>query len=283
VTARGWWSAVLAAMIVTAVPGAPGAPAPAPRNARVLRVAADPNNLPFSNDRGEGFENAIVALVARDLGMRVTYVWRAQRRGFFRETLGARGDCDLVAGVPLGFERALATVPYYRSSYVFVTRADRRLAIRSLDDPVLRRMRIGVQLIDGQSASPPAHALARRGLTSRLVGFTLYGDYRRPHPPERILHAVADGEVDVAIVWGPLAGYFASREPVALAIATVPDDVSRPDTPMAFDIAMGVRPGDTALRRAVSDVLVRRRAEVDHILDRYGVPRAAAATASSVR
>jgi ABC-type amino acid transport substrate-binding protein len=132
---------------------------------RVLRVAADPNNLPFSNQRLEGFENKLAALVAKDLGAELEYSWRAQRRGFFREML-KEGRCDLVMGVPAGFEMGLTTKPYYRSSYVFVTRKDRDLKLASLDDSALTNLTIGVQLVGDDGANPPAaHALARRAAT----------------------------------------------------------------------------------------------------------------------
>jgi len=142
-----------------------------------LRVCADPNNLPFSNRRGEGFENVLVERIARDLGRRVEYTWWAERRGFVRNTLKA-GLCDLIPGVPSGFEPALVTRPYYRSTYVFVSRRDRRLRLRSFDDPRLARLKIGVQMIGNDAAnSPPAHALARRGRIANVVGYTVYGDY----------------------------------------------------------------------------------------------------------
>lgn len=124
-----------------------------------LRVCADPNNLPFSNDRLEGFENKIAELLAREMNTQVQYTWWAQRRGFFRNTLRA-GECDLVIGVPSSFELALTTSPYYRSTYVFVYRKDRRLKVHSFDDPVLHRIKIGVQMIGHDFVNtPPAHAL----------------------------------------------------------------------------------------------------------------------------
>src|ERR1043165_9439358 len=130
--------------------------------APALRVCSDPNNLPYSNDRGEGFENKIAELVAQDLGMRLSYFWMPQRRGFVRNTLND-GKCDVIIGFPSNFDRAAATRPYYRSSYMFVTRRDRKLNITSLDDPRLRRLRVGVQMIGADYASsPPAHALANR-------------------------------------------------------------------------------------------------------------------------
>jgi len=171
-----------------------------PRPAGVLRVCADPNNLPFSNQRGEGFENKIAELLAQDLGERVEYTWWAQRRGFFRNTLKA-GACDVVMGVPSGFEMALTTRPYYRSTYVFLSRKDRRLNVTSFDDPVLRKLRIGVQIIgDDQSNAPPAHALTRRNIVDNVRGYTLYGDYSQHDPPARIVDAVAKGDIDLAIV-----------------------------------------------------------------------------------
>jgi mxaJ protein len=238
----------------------------------VLRVAADPNNLPFSNDKGEGFENRLAELVANELGMRVEYTWRAQRRGFFRETLQA-GQADLVCGVPAGFERALTTKPYYRSTYVFVSRADTSLDIDSFDDPRLRTARIGVQLIgDDGINTPPAHALTDRGIVTNLVGFTVYGDYKEANPPAQIIEAVARNEVDVAVVWGPLAGYFARRSPTPLRIKPVRE--SGHDLQLSFGIAMGVRKSDKELRDRIDAALQTRRADVERILTEYGVPLA---------
>ena len=246
------------------------APAPAPRE---LRVCADPNNLPFTNQRGEGFENRIAELVARDLHAQVRYTWWAQRRGFFRNTLNA-SLCDVVMGVPSDFELARPTAPYYRSSYVFVTRRDRGLHITSLDDSVLRRVRIGVQLIGNDYMNtPPAHALSRRGIVANVVGYTVYGDYSRPNPPARIIEAVARGEVDVAIVWGPLGGYFASREAVPLSLTPVTPEMEPPGIPLAYSISMGVRKGADSLRRELDQVIARRQPEINRILDSYGVPR----------
>jgi mxaJ protein len=256
-----------------APPSVPAEPARIAIPAGVLRVCADPNNLPFSNRRGEGFENAIVELLARDLGRRVEYTWWAERRGFVRNTLKA-GLCDLVPGLPSGSELALVTRPYYRSTYVFVTRRSRGLHLRSFDDPRLARLRIGVQMIGNDAAnSPPAHALARRGMVANVVGYTLYGDYRDPDPPARIVAAVARGEVDAAVVWGPLAGYFARQAAVPLALAPVEPQIDLPFLPFVFDIAMGVRRGDNALRDQIDAALEREAPAIGRILDRYGVPR----------
>jgi quinoprotein dehydrogenase-associated probable ABC transporter substrate-binding protein len=251
----------------------PVVPPPITRPAGVLRVCADPNNLPFSNQKQEGFENRIADLVAKDLGERVEYTWWAQRRGFFRNTLKA-GECDLVVSVPAGFEMALTTAPYYRSSYVFVSRKDRHLQLTSLDDPRLHELKIGVQMIGNDfSNAPPAHALSKRGMIENVKGFMLYGDYAQPNPPARIIDAVVDRKVDLAIVWGPLAGYFAKRSAVPLDLVPVSPQVDQPFLPFVFDMAMGVRRGDQQLRDQLEQVIERRRSEIDRILADYGVPR----------
>jgi mxaJ protein len=236
-----------------------------------LRVCSDPNNLPFSNAREQGFENRIADLLARDLGTTVQYTWWAQRRGFLRNTLLA-GQCDVVIGLPRDVEMARTTRPYYRSSYVFVTRQSRGLHIRSFDDTVLRHVRVGVQVIgDDGVNSPPAHALSRRG----IVGYSVYGNYHSDSPPARIIAAVATGEVDVAAVWGPLAGYFAAAERERLEIVPVAPQVDG-GLPQAFDLAMAVRPNDVERLVLLNRFLQRRRAAINRILDAYHVPRVTA-------
>jgi len=238
-----------------------------------LRVCADPNNLPFSNSRREGFENRIADLIARDMGRTVKYTWWAQRRGFVRNTLNA-GDCDLIVGVPASFDLTAVTNPYYRSSYVFVTRRDRNLEIESYDDPILRKLRIGVQLVGDDGANPPpVHALGNRGIRGNLKGYSVFGDYRQPNPPAQIIDAVAKGEVDVAIVWGPLAGYFAKRQAVPLDIKPVSPQIDLPFLPQVFDIAMGVRREDKAFRDSLDVILEKEKPAIAAILDAYSIPR----------
>ena len=264
--AVGGLAAAVGALALWALPVRPSAPRPA------LRVCSDSNNLPFSNRAEQGFENRLAELIAEDLAMDVRYTWWAQRRGFVRNTLGA-GECDLIMGVPADYDLVATTEPYYRSSYVFVTRGDLTPPIESIDDPRLQRLRVGVHLIgDDYAAPPPAVALARRGIVRNVKGYSIYGDYREPNPPARLVDAVAKGEVDVALAWGPLGGYFAGREPVPLRVTPMRERGDGPGVPFVFAIAMGVRKGDTALVRRVGDVLDRRRGEVHRILEQYGVP-----------
>jgi mxaJ protein len=241
-------------------------------DARELRVCADPNNMPFSNADGQGFENKIAQIVAGELGAKLSYTWWAQRRGFVRNTLKA-GLCDLVPGTPANLEMLRTTTPYYRSSYVFVTRQDGP-DVASFNDPRLRDLRIGVQLIGDDGAnSPPVQALGRRGIVGHLIGYPVYGDYSAPNPPARIVEAVAAGQVDLAVVWGPLAGYFAARQKVPLRISPVVPLIDGPLLPMVYDISMGVRREDDALRGEVNAALAKHRAEIDSVLAQYGVPR----------
>jgi mxaJ protein len=251
-------------------------------NARTLRVCADPNNLPFSNRAQQGFENKIADLLAKDLGVRVEYTWWAQRRGFIRNTLNAE-LCDVVMGVPSSFDLALVSSPYYRSSYVFVSRRDSNLRIRSFDDPALRRARIGVQLVGDDGANtPPVHALGSRGITGNLTGYTVYGDYSKPAPTAEIIDAVARGDVDVAIVWGPTAGYFARTQRVPLTVTPVSPQIDLPFLPFVYDISLAVRREDKALRDTLDALLIRERPVIRKILDDYGMPRIGSAQSQAV-
>jgi ABC-type amino acid transport substrate-binding protein len=166
------------------------------------------------------------------------------------------------------------TRPYYRSTYVFVYRRDAGLSIRSFDDSVLRSLRIGVQIIgDDYANTPPAHALSRRGVVGNLKGYTVYGDYREANPPARIIDAVVDRDVDIAIAWGPLAGYFAQHSPVPLEVVPVSPQIDLPFLPFVYDIAVGVKRGNDSLRIELDSALVRRRADIDRLLMEFGVPR----------
>jgi quinoprotein dehydrogenase-associated probable ABC transporter substrate-binding protein len=237
-----------------------------------LRVCADPNNLPFSNERREGFENRIAELLARDMGTTVQFSWRPQMRGFVRKGLKA-GACDVYMGVPAGYGPLLTTKPYYRSTYVIVYRTKSRVRVRSLDDSALHSLKVGVHMIgDDYQNTPPAQALAARGIIDNVHGYPIVGDLSKPNPQAEILRALERGDIDVAIVWGPFAGYFAKRSPTALTIVPVTPARDRSGQTFAFDIAMGVGRGDTALARTLDSLLVRERPAIHRILTDYGVP-----------
>jgi mxaJ protein len=240
---------------------------------RVLRVCADPNNLPFSNQRQEGFENRIAEILARELGARLEHTWWAQRRGFIRNTLAA-GLCDIVIGVPTEMDMLLVTTPYYRSVYVFVSRKDRGIQVNSLDSPALRKLRIGVQIVgDDYTNTPPVHALAKRGIIHNVRGYSVIGNYSEPNPPARIIEAVARGEIDIAIAWGPMAGYFAQRQAVPLELTRVSPQIDSPALPLAYDISMGVRRGEKAFRDKIEHAIKKHADRIRKILGDYGVPR----------
>jgi quinoprotein dehydrogenase-associated probable ABC transporter substrate-binding protein len=237
-----------------------------------LKVCADPNNLPFSNADGAGFENKLAELVAAELGEKVTYTWWAQRRGFVRNTLNA-GLCDVVMGVPTDYEFVETTRPYYRSSYVFVSRADRKLDLVSIGDPRLEHLKIGVHLIGSDGTNtPPAQALGQRNIVQNVVRYMIYGDYREPDPPARLIEAVEKGDIDIAAAWGPLAGYAAKTSAVPLTIVPIADTEDFAPLRFQFDIAMGVRKGDHALKARLDDIIARKQPEIRALLASYGVP-----------
>jgi mxaJ protein len=156
---------------------------------------------------------------------------------------------------------------------MFVTRRDRGIKVTSFDDPELRKLRIGVQLVGDDGANtPPVHALDKRGIRGNVRGYLVYGDYRKPHPASAIVDAVVNGEVDIAIVWGPQAGYFANGQPTPLVVVPVSPQIDLPFMPQVYDIAMGLRREDKALREAIDAILERERASITAILTEYHVP-----------
>jgi mxaJ protein len=246
-------------------------PAPEPTT-RELTVCADPNNLPFSNKAEEGFENRIASLIARDMGAKLTYVWWAQRRGYARNTLN-EAKCDLWPGVAKGVDGMATSRPYYSSTYVFVTRKNAPLQGLTLDDARLRSLKIGVQMIGNDATNtPPAHSLSRRGIVDNVRGYMLYGNYETPNPPVAIIHAVANGDVDVALVWGPLAGYFAARSAVPLRLEHVTPVLDAAIWPMTYGISVGVNRGNPELLAEVEGILDKEQPNIDAILASYAVP-----------
>jgi mxaJ protein len=239
-----------------------------PAIARDLVVCADPDNLPYSRQDGSGFENRVAQVVADEIGATLRYTWQPLRRGVVRKTLDA-GRCDMLAGVPIGMEGVATTTPYYRSGYAFVYRRDGGEPIRSFDDARLREATIGVELVGADmAATPGALALARRGIVTDVVGFPVYG---AEGAAERMVAALSTGRIDVALVWGPQAGYFAQRAQPPLALTLARDDAGV--QAMQFAIGMGVRKDRTALRDELDRALARCRNRIRAILDQFGVPQ----------
>jgi len=241
--------------------GAADPPAP-------LRVCADPDNLPFSNDKGEGFENKIAEVIAADLGRKLEFFWWPHQRGLIKNTLGANA-CDVLISIPKAFDPVLSTKAYYRSAYVLTQLSTSPTKVTSLDDPALKRLKIGTYV-----GSPPYDALAERGLAANLATYPLFFDPRvadESRRPVKLLEDVVTGDVDVAIAWGPMAGYFAKTKAngANLVLTPLPDDRV---VPMTFEFSMGVRKGDQALKRDLEQALDRRQGEIAKILANYGVP-----------
>ena len=238
--------------------------------AGVIRVCADPDNMPLSNQQGEGFEQKIAELIAREWNAKIEYAWWPVRRGFFSRALNGR-YCDVAIQAPADFDMAAVTKPYFRSGYVFVTRKDSGLDIKSLADPRLKKLKIGVNILNSDAENtPPAMALSRYGVVGNLTGFpTFYTDTVRP---EDIVTAVAKKDIDVGIVWGPLAGYFTKRSPVPLTLQPLAERDSLTDFPFRFNIGIAVRRRDRGLRDSLQTVLDRKKPEIQAILKEFGIP-----------
>src|SRR5262245_28367822 len=235
----------------------------------VLRVCGDPNNMPFSNEKGEGIENQIATVIAKDLGWSVEYVWWPHQRGLVRRVLNTE-RCDVLIGIPKGYDLVRWTKPYYRTGYVMAYQKDRVGEIRSLDDPKLKTLKVGVQV-----NTPPHLALGQRGIVGdNVVAYQLMFD-SNAHPedyPGKEVEDLIAGRIDVALVYGPIAGYFQKKKGEA-SLTIVPIDApADASLPFAFDIAMGVRKGDTELKARLEQVLDRKGEEIRAILESFGVP-----------
>ncbi len=235
--------------------------------AKQLRVCGDPNNLPFSNEKLQGIENKIATVIAKDLGATVAYTWWPHQRGLVKRVLNTK-RCDVMLGIPKGYDPVLWTKPYYRTGYVLAYRKDRKLKLRSLDDPQLKTLKIGVQV-----NTPPHDALGQRGIADNVVGYQLMFDsnFHAEDYPGKLVEDLIAGTIDVGLVWGPIAGYFVKKKAAPLELVLLEE---RPDSGerFAFDISMGVRKGDTELKEKLEAALARRHDEITHILEDFGVP-----------
>lgn len=266
-TALAWLCSMLALASVT-FPHGEVAGAGAAENG-VLRVCGDPNNMPFSNEKLEGLENEIAAVVAQDLGWKVEYVWWPHQRGLVKRVLDTQ-RCDVLVGIPTGYDLVRWTKPYYRTGYVIAYLKDRIAEVRSLDAPQLKTLRVGVQV-----NTPPHLALAQRGIVGgNVVGYQLMFDsnYHPEEYPGREVEDLIAGRIDVALVWGPIAGYFQKKKGAGSLVLVPIEDAPSQGAPFAFDIAMGVRKADTALKAKLEQALDHKQSEIRGILERFGVP-----------
>jgi quinoprotein dehydrogenase-associated probable ABC transporter substrate-binding protein len=229
-----------------------------------LKVCADPSNLPFSNDKQQGFENKIADVIGTALGLKVEYTWFPQVIGFVRNTLQAH-RCDLVMGTVAGDDIMQTTNPYYFTTYVMVYRSDKGLAFDGLQDPRLAGLRLGVV-----SATPPSDLLVRHNLMAHAKPYQLTVDTRAESPTHQMVQDVVDGTIDVGFLWGPIAGYYRKHDELPLTLVPLKDEPGA--ARMKYHIAMGVRGNEPDWRRRVNAVILKQQPQITTILREYGVP-----------
>lgn len=230
----------------------------------LLRVCADPSNLPFSNEKLEGFENRIIALVAEKLELEIRYTWFPQTVGFVRNTLRMR-DCDLISGITTTSELVQNTNPYYHSAYVMIYRRDSGITATSMQDPQLKGKKLG--LIAG---TPPANLVAQLGMLGNIKPYQLVADTRHHKPAREAVLDVANKETDVAFVWGPLAAFHARETDVELELVPLTREAAR--TRLTFRVSMAVRYNETDWKHRINEVLNELQPQINTILKEYGVP-----------
>jgi quinoprotein dehydrogenase-associated probable ABC transporter substrate-binding protein len=234
-------------------------------DAKVLRVCADPSNLPFSNEKGEGFENKIAELLAAKLGKPLAYTFYPQSTGFVRNTLGSR-RCDVIPGFPQGDELVQSTNPYYRTAYALAVKADSDLAaVDTLGDARIRDKRIGIV-----AGTPPSTYLAAFGEMRKAKPYPLVVDTRVDSSAQSMIHDLETGEIDAGVLWGPLAGYYAKRANPPMRITPLLKETGR--IPMTFRMAMGVRASDQNWKRQLNRLIAENQPEINKLLLAFGVP-----------
>jgi quinoprotein dehydrogenase-associated probable ABC transporter substrate-binding protein len=231
----------------------------------VFRACGDPRNLPFSNDKGEGFENKLAELFATKLGKRLSYTYFPQATGFVRKTLGEY-HCDIIMGFPQGDDQAQVTVPYYRTTYALVTKRGSGLEeVASIDDPKLKEKRIGIV-----ARTPPSTNMAMNGLLARAKSYPLFVDTRADSSAQAMMEDLTKGEIDCGILWGPMAGYYASKADPPLVVVPLTREKTGP--PMTFRIGMAVRPADQEWKRTLNKLIMENQAEINKLLISYNIP-----------
>lgn len=232
---------------------------------KVLRVCADPRNLPFSNQTGEGFENKLAELLGEKFGKPVNYTWYPQAPGFVRNTLAAL-KCDVIMGYPQGSDLVQTTNPYYRTAYALVFKPGSGLeGLRTMADPRLKAKRLGVI-----AGTPPSTYMASSGLMARAKPYPLVVDTRVDNSIEVMMKDLLAGDIDVAVLWGPLAGYYAKQSKEPLTVVPLTQEAGGP--PMIYRMAMGVRPSDQQWKRRLNQAIQENQASINHLLLGFGVP-----------
>ena len=229
-----------------------------------LRVCADPHNLPFSDEKKEGFENKIAEVMGTELQLNTDYAWAPQVIGFVRNTLRAN-LCDLVMGAVAGDDIMQTTNPYYFTTYVMLFRSDKGLRIDGIQDPRLGNLRLGVV-----AGTPPGDLLVRHDLMSHAKPYALSVDTRAESPTHEMVQDVVDGTIEVGFLWGPIAAYYRKRDNLPLTLVPLKDEPGA--ARMEYHIAMGVRGNETEWRRRINAAIVKRQPEITAILRDYGVP-----------
>lgn len=231
----------------------------------VFRACGDPRNLPFSNDKGEGFENKLAELFAGKLGKKLSYTYFPQATGFVRMTLGSH-RCDVIMGYPQGSDAAQVTVPYYRTTYALVSKPGGGFeGVGALNDPKLKDKRIGVV-----AGTPPSTNMAINGLLTHVKSYPLMIDTRHDSSAQAMIDDVAAGDVDLGILWGPMAGYFGAKASPPLAVAPLTKETSGP--PLIYRIGMAVRPSDQEWKRTLNKLIADNQGEINKLLLGFNIP-----------
>jgi quinoprotein dehydrogenase-associated probable ABC transporter substrate-binding protein len=231
----------------------------------VFRACGDPRNLPFSNDKGEGFENKLAELFAAKLGKKLSYTYFPQATGFVRMTLGSY-RCDVILGFPQGDDQAQITVPYYRTTYALISKPGSGLEdVTTIDDPRLKGKRIGVV-----AKTPPSTNMAINGLLGQAKSYPLFIDTRADSSALAMIDDVVRGDIDCGILWGPMAGYFAKQVNPPLVVVPLLKETTGPQ--MTFRIGMAVRPADQEWKRTLNRLISENQAEINKLLISYNIP-----------
>ena len=231
----------------------------------VFRACGDPRNLPFSNDKSEGFENKLAELFAAKLGKKLSYTYVPQATGFVRMTLGSY-RCDVIMGFPQGDDQAQVTVPYYRTTYALIAKKGSGLEdVATIDDPRLKDKRIGVV-----ARTPPSTNMAINGLLAHAKSYPLFVDTRADSSAQAMIDDLNEGTIDCGILWGPMAGYFASRAKSPLVVVPLVKETTGPQ--MMYRIGMAVRPSDQEWKRTLNRLIQENQTEINKLLISYNIP-----------